>query len=119
MRKFVVAACFLSLFGCGDGERSEKNIEVDESLLSNYSPEQYPQTYRVWGMAGVERIKLAERSALIKAARQKICDEVEYLGLSESLSAPPSKIVVFVDCANRWRLFIDQDAEIVTKERRN
>lgn len=99
------------------GERSDSEVVVDQSYLSSYPKEQYPKTYEVWGNAGVERIKAVERVALIKAAKQRKCDKVEYVSLSERLSQPPFGIVVFVDCKNQWRYYIDQDNEILSIEK--
>ncbi|NMY31909.1 hypothetical protein HBR94_10405 [Pseudomonas sp. WS 5412] len=105
------------LVGCGNSERADSEVVIDESALSTYSKEHYPKTYEQWGESGVDRIKAVERSALMKAAKQRICDRVEYVGLSEQLSSPPSKIVVYADCLNRWRFYIDGDSNILSSER--
>lgn len=117
MKKILTTCALLILAGCGGAERDDKDVVIDESALSTYSPEQYPKTYRAWGEAGVERIKTAERGALWKAAKQHKCDRVEYVGFSEKFSRPPSEIVVFADCANRWRFYINQDSKILSDEK--
>lgn len=117
MKGMLATLTALALAGCGSSERDDKDVVINESVLSTYSVEQYPKTFKIWGEAGVERIKAAERAALFKAAKQKKCDRVEYVGLSEKFSSPPSSIVVFADCANRWRFYIDQRSEILSDER--
>lgn len=99
------------------GERPDPDVNVDESLLSAYPRDQYPKTYKVWGDSGVERIKAVERIALTKAAKQRNCDRVESIGLSERLSNPPFGVVVFADCRNLWRFYIDQDNKILSREK--
>jgi len=116
MRKCaVLVAIFIA--GCGNSERPDSEVSIDQAALSLYSKEHYPKTYQRWGDAGVERIKAAERNALLKAAKQLKCDKVEYVGLSEQMSSPPSTIVIFADCLNRWRFYIDQNSEILSSER--
>lgn len=116
MRKCAVLIA-LVIAGCGGSERSDSEVVIDESVLSVYSKEHYPKTYQQWGDSGVERIKAAERLALLKATKQLKCDRVEYVGLSEQMSNPPLKIVVYADCLNRWRFYIDQNSEILSSER--
>lgn len=116
MRKYAVLVAAV-IAGCGNSERPDSEVVIDESALSVYSKEHYPKTYQQWGDGGVERIKAAERGALLKAAKQLKCDKVEYVGLSEQMSNPPSKIVVYADCLNRWRFYIDQNSEILSSER--
>ncbi|MFT0518166.1 hypothetical protein [Pseudomonas faucium] len=107
----------LAIYGCGNSERPDSDVVVDESALSVYTRENYPKTYNSWGESGIERIKKVERSALLKAGKQVRCDQVEYVGLSEQLSMAPERIVVFADCRNRWRYYIDEDNKIVQSER--
>ncbi|MBA6090329.1 hypothetical protein H4C81_15695 [Pseudomonas monteilii] len=107
----------LAIYGCGNSERPDSEVVVDDSALSIYTRESYPQTYQLWGDSGIERIKNVERSALFKAGKQTRCDQVEYVGLSEKLSRAPDKIVVYADCRNRWRYYIDEGNEIVQSER--
>ncbi|MEG0860264.1 MAG: hypothetical protein RSG92_17670 [Pseudomonas sp.] len=101
------------------GERSEAEVKVSESVFSSYPREQYPKTYKVWGDSGVEQIKEVERLAAVKAARQRECDNVHYIGLSETRSSPSSQIVVFADCENGWRFYIDQNLEILESKKNN
>jgi hypothetical protein len=105
------------IYGCGNSERPDSEVIIDESALSVYTKESYPRTYQKWGDAGVERIKNVERAALLKAGKQARCDQVEYVGLSEQLSRPPEKIVVYADCRNRWRYYVDEGNEILQTER--
>ncbi|CAH0647121.1 hypothetical protein JET76_20555 [Pseudomonas putida] len=109
----------LVIYGCGSSERPDSEVVVDESALSVYTRENYPRTFQKWGDSGIERIKNVERAALFKAGKQTRCDQVEYVGLSEKLSNPPDKIVVYADCRNRWRYYIDEGNEIVQSERTN
>lgn len=101
------------------GERAEAGVKVNESVFSSYSREQYPKTYNVWGDGGVQKIKEVERLAAVKAARQRECDNVYYIGLAETRSSPPSQIVVFADCENGWRFYIDQSLEILESRKVN
>lgn len=117
MRRTLFLLVAAAISGCGNSERPDSEIVIDESALSTYSKDHYPKTYAQWGDAGVERIKLVERQALIKAAKQKKCDEVEYVGLSDQLSSAPSNIVVYADCRNRWRFYVDQNSKILSSER--
>jgi hypothetical protein len=116
MRKCAVLVAAL-ITGCGNSERPDSEVVIDEAALSVYSKEHYPKTFQKWGDAGVERIKVAERTALSKAAKQLQCDKVEYVGLSEQMSSPPSTIVVYADCVNRWRFYIDQNSKVLSSER--
>ncbi len=116
MRRYSVLVAVV-IAGCGNSERPDSEVMIDESALSVYSKEHYPKTYQHWGESGVERIKASERSAFLKAAKQLKCDKVEYVGLSEQMSSPPSKIVIYADCLNRWRFYIDQNSEILSSER--
>lgn len=116
MRNCTVLVAVL-IAGCGNSERPDSEVVIDESALSVYSKEHYPKTFQKWGDAGVERIQAVERTALFKAAKQLKCDKVEYVGLSEQMSSPPSKIVIYADCLNRWRFYIDRNSEILSSER--
>lgn len=107
----------ITLSGCGNTERPDEEVVIDESALSVYSRDHYPKTYDRWGVAGVERIKKVERAALLKAGKQRKCDRVEYVGLSEQLSNPPDNVVVYADCLNRWRFYINDENHIVQSER--
>ncbi|WP_110740950.1 MULTISPECIES: hypothetical protein [unclassified Pseudomonas] len=109
----------LLISGCGNSERPDSEVVVDESALSVYTRENYPKTFQKWGESGIERIKKVERTALFKASKQNRCDQVEYVGLSEKLSSAPDKIVVYADCRNRWRFYIDEGDEIIQSERTN
>ncbi|MNG14171.1 hypothetical protein D3C84_979050 [compost metagenome] len=82
-----------------------------DHALSNYTPEQYPKTYATWGVDGIERIKEMEKAAAQHVARSSDCDRVDYVGLSENRSSPPSNIVVYIDCSNRNRFYVG-DAEL-------
>ncbi len=74
---------------------------------------------RLGGESGVERIKATERTAALKSAKQRKCDQVDYVGLSDRMSSPPFGVVVFVDCRNKWRFYVDQDDRILITEKRN
>ncbi|RNF61662.1 hypothetical protein [Pseudomonas putida] len=112
-----VGAMWLGAFALF-GERSDVDVSIDSDVFSSYSKDQYPKTYQAWGESGVERIKLVERAAALKGAKQRKCDRVEYVGLSERMSVPPYNIVVFVDCQNLWRFYVNQDEEILVTEKR-
>ncbi|MCP3751453.1 hypothetical protein [Pseudomonas sp. SBB6] len=89
------------------GERPESEVKVSESVFSSYPKEQYPTIYKAWGERGVQQIKRVERLAAVKAARQIRCDNVHSIGLSEKHSRPTDRIVVFADCENGSRFYID------------
>lgn len=101
------------------GEKSESDVKVDGSIFSNYSNSQYPKTYAAWGESGVEDIKRVERLAAVKVARQRECDNVSYIGLSEKHSRPTDRIVVFADCDNGWRFYVDHNLEILESKKLN
>lgn len=83
---------------------------ISSSALSNYTREQYPKTFNVWGESGVERIKALELVAVSKASESDRCDSVSYAGLSEQRSTPTTNIVVFADCDNGERFYVSEDS---------
>jgi len=82
--------------------------EVDPRVFSDYDPQHYPKAFALWGEAGIERIRNHERLAAEHVASSESCEEVSMVGWSEQRSAPPSKLVVFVDCANGERFYVDE-----------
>ncbi|GAB4571765.1 MAG: hypothetical protein Tsb008_03320 [Rhodothalassiaceae bacterium] len=80
---------------------------ISDLAFSNYTRDRYPKTFAVWGDAGVARIERLERQAVAKVSRDPRCDRVEIVALSER-SVPPSRPVVFVDCANRHRSYVSE-----------
>ena len=104
MRYILVAAFFL--IGLAHAA-----APISEHAFSNYTKESYPKTFDKWGSAGVERIKSLERVAATRASESSSCDVVDYVGLSDQRSSPPTNIVVFVDCKNSQRFYVSEDTE--------
>ena len=103
MRSFIVA--FLFVMGSASAA-----APISSSALSNYTKEQYPKAFAVWGEAGIERIKKLERIAVHKASESNKCDSVAYAGLSEKRSTPTKNAVVFADCENGERFYVSEDS---------
>lgn len=101
------------------GERSESEVKVNPSIFSTYPRASYDRTYTLWGSSGVDEIMRVEKLAAVKAARQRACDNVYYIGLSEKHSTPGGRIVVFADCDSGWRYYIDHDLNIIESKKIN
>lgn len=87
--------------------RTEKPKVPDiASIYSNYTPEQYPRTFALWGSDGVEYLRVMERLAVVQVEASWACNKATYVGLSESRSKPPKNAVMFVDCENGNRFYV-------------
>jgi len=115
----AVAGCFIAavlLVGCGDeseksgdktGQRSTP-APIAENAIFEITREGWPKTWKAWGEDGVARIEALQQAAAETAAHSQRCDRVEIVGLSDSRSSPPTRPVVYVDCANRERFYISE-----------
>lgn len=88
------------------------NPKIAPGAVYPITQAQYPQTYAKWGAAGVRKINSLLQRAAEKAASSPDCDSVELVELSDERSVPGKKIVFFVDCANRSRLYVE-DSDLV------
>lgn len=78
---------------------------VDPIAYAPYTPKGYPTTFAKWGAKAVARIDGYRKVAAERAASNPACDKVEVSELSDIRSAPPNKIVIFVDCTNLQRFY--------------
>jgi hypothetical protein len=97
-----------------DPERDVGSVVLNESVLSQYSVEQYPRFYENWGAEGIKRIEARERVSLEKVSRQKRCDAVYVVGLAEKQSTPPDNIVIFANCENGYQFYVGPDGNILS-----
>lgn len=83
--------------------------EPNPETYAPYTRKGFEKTFKKWGEAGMKRVNEYRKKAAFAAASSSSCDKVEYADLSDNRSLPPKKIVVFVDCANGQRFYLDND----------
>lgn len=81
--------------------------EPNPETYAPYTRKGFEKTFKKWGDAGMERVNEYRKKATFAVANSSSCDKVEYADLSDNRSQPPNKIVVFVDCANGQRFYLD------------
>lgn len=101
------ALCAL-LSGLVSSHAQSVHPKIDPDAVSPITQKGYPKTFAEWGPAGVRKINSLLRAAAEKAALSPDCDRVELVELSGERSVPGKKIVFFVDCANRARIYISE-----------
>lgn len=82
---------------------------LDPMAYDPYTPKGYPKTFRAWGKAGVAKINKYRKMAAEQVSKHQRCNRVELAELSDNRSNPPSRIVIFVDCANGERFYLTAD----------
>lgn len=83
---------------------------VSEDIYSAYDYKNYPRIHEQWGKSWIKKLKELERLAVKKASLSGTCDEIIWVGLSESWSKPKKEAFMFVDCKNGDRFyFADKD----------
>lgn len=93
---------------------SVQNLEyrapINDDAFSVYTQEGFPNTYARWGgEAGFARIELLAQKAAAIVARDRRCDRIELVELSNFESVPPDKLVVFVNCTNRKQFYFSEN----------
>jgi hypothetical protein len=115
----------LGLVACGQSKdsESEKPNEpmglpkpIADGASLEYTKDQFPKLFEKWGSKWVKKISEVEKAAIHKIANtENSCDEIISGFISENKSIPKQKIVIFVDCANGERFYVE-DSEVDTKE---
>lgn len=83
---------------------------VSEDIYSSYDYKNYPRIHEQWGKSWIKKLKELERLAVKKTSQSGTCDEITWVGLSESRSTPKKQAFMFVDCKNGGRFyFSDSD----------
>jgi len=95
--------------------------DVDPSAYTPYTKKAHPKTFKSWGKSGIDKINKYMKEAAIRASQSPKCDNVESSDLSDNRSAPPNKIVIFVDCSNGERFYfassdLDSQGEAVSQK---
>lgn len=105
------------VFYWSNPERDAGSVVLNEAILIKYSIEDYPRYYENWGADGIKRIEAHDRVALEKVSRQKRCDAVYALGLSEFQSTPPDDIVICANCENGNQFYVGPDGNILSERK--
>lgn len=87
--------------------------KISADAIDPITKDGYPDVFAAWGDVGIKRINALMPKAAQKAAESAECDRVEYVGYSDR-STPRKTVVLYVDCANKKRLFLSE-AELQTK----
>ena len=99
-----------------------KQPSYSQALIAPFSPEQYPTWYASWGEAALTRINSRLKSVADTAALQSGCSELQFIGISEMKSNPPTEFIFFADCKSgslHVRYYIDEQLSIVKKRNYN
>lgn len=84
--------------------------KIMQTALAPYTRKSDPDIFRAWGEAGVRTIESLRRRAATAAAANAQCDQVSSVELADQRSHAPSHPVVFADCVNETRFYIDDAA---------
>ena len=76
-------------------------------VVYEYTEKEYPKAYEEWGEDWINKINQSMLPAVQTIAKEKKCDEPEVMAISENESVIQEKAVLFVDCSNKNRFFID------------
>lgn len=101
-----------------------KQPRISDKAIIPITKDAWPETYKKWGKAGVDKINSLMKPAAELIAASPDCDAVDYISLSGDRSAPGKNIVFFADCANRKRLYISEQeinekAIVVSQDRKS
>lgn len=83
--------------------------QIDPGVFTHYKRDSWPKLFARWGDKGVARIQRLREAAALTAARNPKCDAVEISEISDSRSSFPNNPVVYVDCTNGERFYLDED----------
>ena len=81
---------------------------IDPDVFDRYERRDWPKLYSKWGENGIRRIQKLRESAAASVAKNPKCDAVDISDISESRSTIPDNPVVYVDCRNGERFYIDE-----------
>lgn len=84
-------------------------VAIDRGVYVPYSKRHYPTFWADWGKNGMARIERARAGAAKLTSFDTRCDKVELAELAQRRSLPPTVIVIFVDCTNRFRRYVGED----------
>ncbi len=80
---------------------------VDPAAYRPMDPERNAEAFAIWGAEGVQRIDELRKTAALMVATSPECDAVAASELSDRRSAPPSRIVIVVECRNGTEYHLD------------
>lgn len=79
---------------------------INKNAIGDYTPTAYPKLFVKVGHNGLLDIQKHDEDAANIVAILKECDEVTYVGYSETKSNYPNVIASFVDCKNGKRFYV-------------
>lgn len=99
-------------------EARAQTAPIDPSVYERYTPKNFPRVFMLYGeLAVLGPIQKLREEAANYAANQPGCGKVLYSEFSEADSRPhPAKWVVFADCTNGVRYYVDYDGAKWTKK---
>jgi len=100
--------CFFLLVSLVSLAAAAAHPKVDPNVYDPYTKKGFPKAYAKWGDAGFNRLNALRIKAAEKVAGNPKCDRVDVAELSDTKSAPPSTLIVFVDCANGERFYVSE-----------
>lgn len=80
--------------------------KINKHAVTEYTKDLYPKLHKKVGDDGLKAIQEHDHDAAIIVAKLSECDEVMYVGYSESKSNLPEQIASFVDCKNGKRFYV-------------
>lgn len=92
----------------GPPERRTVPVAIDPHVYKPYDKENYPKDWESWGKAGMARVERSRVGAAKLVSFDPRCDKVELAELSDKHSLATSVLVIFVDCTNRFRRYVDE-----------
>ncbi len=84
--------------------------KITQTATRPYTRKDDPDIFHAWGEAGVKRIEALRGRAAEAAAASPQCDQVSSVELADRRSHAPNHPVVFADCVNAARFYIDEAA---------
>ena len=87
---------------------AQKEYELSQ-ITSPMTPNAYPETYQIWGNEWMNQINALLLPAAKLVSTQPECNKVAYVGLSEDKSIARVDPVLFIDCENNLRYFLDAE----------
>lgn len=79
---------------------------INKHAIGNYTSTAYPKLFAKFGNEGLLSIQKHDEDAANIVANLSECDEVTYVGYSETKSKYPDVIASFVDCKNGKRFYV-------------